>query len=119
MCWNIEGLKNKLYDDDFVNFLKSFDIFGLTETWSCDQTELRDVFNQYFCLFCPAKKDKNFGRPMGGVAVYLKNYLKIYIHQLVPDCNFGIFIQISKTVFGTDRDIVLAFVYIPPYGSPF
>ena len=80
MCWNIEGLKNKLYDDDFVNFLKSFDIFGLTETWSCDQTELSDVFNQYFCVFCPAKKDKKFGRPMGGVAVYLKTY----IHQLVP-----------------------------------
>ena len=119
MCWNIEGLKNKLYDDDSVNFLKSFGIFGLTEIWSCDQFELRDVLNEYFCLFCPAKKDKKFGRPMGGVAVYLKNYLKTYVHQLVHDCNFGIFIQINKTVFGTDRDIILAFVYIPPYGSPF
>ena len=38
---------------------------------------------------------------------------------LVPDCNFGIFIQISRILFRTEKDIVLAFVYIPPYGSPF
>ena len=70
-------------------------------------------------MFCPAKKESKFGRPMGGVIVYLKNYLKTYVHQLVSDCNFGIFIQIDKIVFGTDRDIVLAFIYIPPYNSPF
>ena len=62
---------------------------------------------------------------MGGVVVYLKHYFKNYVHQLGPfnttfsDCKFGIFIQISRILFGTEKDIVLAFVYIPPYGSPF
>ena len=52
---------------------------------------------------------------MGGEVVYLKNY----VHQLVPHYNFVIFIQISRILFGTEKDIVLAFVYIPPHGSPF
>ncbi|MCG8032574.1 MAG: endonuclease/exonuclease/phosphatase family protein [Candidatus Thiodiazotropha taylori] len=119
MCWNIEGLKYKLGDRDFVNFLNQFDIFGLLESWSCDINEFRDVFNDYFCMFCPARKDKKFGRPMGGVVVYLKKYLNRLVKRLLPECKFGIFMQLDKDVFGTEKHIVLAFVYIPPQGSPF
>ena len=32
-----------------------------------------NLFNDYFCMFCPARKGKKFGRPIGGVAVYYKN----------------------------------------------
>ena len=119
ISWNIEGLKYKLHDNDLTYFLKSFDIFGLLETWVCDATELRDVFNDYFCMFCPAKKEKKFGRAMGGIAVYLKNYLKNYITRLVSDCTFGVFMKIDRMMFGADKDIILSFIYIPPFGSPF
>ena len=119
ISWNIEGLKYKLHDNDLTYFLKSFDIFGLLETWVCDATELRDGFNDYFCMFCPAKKEKKFGRAMGGIAVYLKNYLKKYITRLVSDCTFGVFMKIDRMMFGADKDIILSFIYIPPFGSPF
>ncbi|MEW8548565.1 MAG: endonuclease/exonuclease/phosphatase family protein, partial [Candidatus Thiodiazotropha sp.] len=119
ISWNIEGLKYKLYDHDFINFLKSFDIFGLLETWVCDVTEIRDSFSDYFCMFCPAKKEKKFGRAMGGIAVYLKTYLKNYVTRLVSDCTFGVFMKIDRMIFGTDKDVILSFIYIPPVGSPF
>ena len=56
-------------------------------------------------MFCPARKDKKFGRPIGGVAVYYKN-INEHAKRLFPECNFDILIQVHKHVFGTEKHIL-------------
>ena len=33
VSWNMEGIKNVLIDEDFVNFVQNFDLIFCSETW--------------------------------------------------------------------------------------
>ena len=35
------------------------------------------------------------------------------------ECKFAVFLNCSKRIFKTDKDVLLSFVYLPPQGSPF
>lgn len=66
ISWNIDGLKNKLYDTDFISYLNKFDIFGLLETWELTENEdFKNMFPGYNCAFCAATKLAKHGRAMG------------------------------------------------------
>lgn len=86
----------KLSDQDFVNFLKLFDIFGLFDSWSCDQKELMDVFNDYVCFFLPGEKRQKVRQTDGWFSCVLKKYLNRHAKQLTPECMFDIFIQLDN-----------------------
>ena len=54
LCWNIEGICSKLYDQELLDYLSSFDIFALLETWECSQEGWPCLFPNHECLFSPA-----------------------------------------------------------------
>ena len=43
LCWNIDGVKQKLDFHDVVNYLKSFHIIGLLETWETSSDMYKNV----------------------------------------------------------------------------
>ena len=45
LVWNIECIKSKLWDSEFISYLNTFDVFGLIETW--DQYSSKDVKNSF------------------------------------------------------------------------
>ena len=46
ISWNVHGLRDKLSDSDFINFVKDSDIFILLETWMPKVGELYTLFKE-------------------------------------------------------------------------
>lgn len=120
ICWNIDGLKNKLTDLDCISYLQKFDIFGLIETWEQTENEVtKDLFPDYNSVFCAAIKTAKHGRAMSGLIVFIRKRLEKLVTKLKVDCNFAIFLKCNKCLFNVDKDVILSFIYLPPYGSTF
>ena len=119
MCWNIEGISNKLYDTEILDYLSNFDIFALVETWESSENNLLNLFPNHKCLFCPAVRSSQYGRAMSGIAVYIRNSLVQYFKRLTSDCRFGIFLEADKQLFSLEESLLLCFIYLPPDNSPF
>ena len=56
---------------------------------------------------------------MAGTVVYIENSIANQVKRIYNDCTFGIFLHCSKTLFNSDSDIILSFVYLPLDNSPF
>lgn len=46
-CWNTEGMKNKLPYEDFIKYLKQFEIIALLETWLLESNQI--LTNKQLC----------------------------------------------------------------------
>ena len=119
LTWNIEGLLDKLKFTDVKAYLKTFDIFALLETLVQNVENIDNIFAAYEVYFYAAKKLKTYGRAMSGLVVFVKRNLCDHIQRLNNDCDFAIFLRLSKHVLHRDKDILLCFVYLPPENSPF
>ena len=119
MTWNVDGLKNKLADSEFVRYINSFDIVGLVETWVCDVSEVSGYFTEHASYCCAAKSSKRGGRNMGGVIVLIKHRFVKYTKQVVSNFEFGVLLDIDKALLNIDCNVLYACIYFPPAGSPF
>ena len=102
-----------------MEFLKTFDIITLTETWDIDTVDTDLHFNDYVSYTLNAKRSQCRGRHMGGVLVLVKRHLCEYVTRFCPDFEFGVVLNIDKKVFALDKDCLYCSVYLPPEGSPF
>ena len=120
LVWNIEGIKSKLWDSDFISYLKTFDVFGLIETW--DQNSDEDVkkpFLDYCSFSCAATKVAKHGRAIGGISVFIKSIYKSFFTRIELDCTFAIFLKCDRSFLNLDKHLIFSFVYLPPNGSTF
>ena len=67
LFWNVDGLRSKLNTTDFLDFVCSYDIVGLFETWTND-FNLCETFDQYLSFSVDAVKTAIHGR-LSGVAL--------------------------------------------------
>jgi len=68
VVWNVAGLKRK--ETDFWEFLKGFEIIGLTETWieKNDWEKLKEKMPEGWKWRCqPASREGKKGRAKGGI----------------------------------------------------
>jgi len=68
VVWNVAGLKRK--ETDFWEFLKGFEIIGLTETWieKNDWEKLKEKMPEGWKWRCqPASRECKKGRAKGGI----------------------------------------------------
>lgn len=120
LTWNIDGITNKLNDKDFINYLLSFDIFCVLETWlQTLSDDISSMFSGHICIFVPAKKLSRFGRAMGGIILFINKTYEKYIRNIEISCEFGIFLKVKKEFLQLDKDLILSCMYLPPQGSPF
>ena len=73
LSYNIEGLLQKLSNNDFTCFINSIDIVCLVETFL--NFDLKQVFNDFELFQAPARKLSWKGRCSGGVIVMVKKKL--------------------------------------------
>ena len=116
---NVEGLKNKLDDNDLIQYLRQFDLICLVETWLDDASKLICLFHDYALFECPAFKSLKGGRNMGGIIVLLRKPLDIKVTRICEDFKFGVILLFDKTVFSSyNKGLLFIGLYIPPHGSP-
>jgi len=114
MSWNVNGLKNIVNEQGFLNTVKKYDIIGLCETWTTNTSEI-DI-KGYKKFHVPSISKKR-GRKSGGIVVYVNNNLCKGITCTKKDNNL-IWMKLHSSYFGWRDDIHLAVVYCPPKGSP-
>jgi hypothetical protein len=114
MSWNVHGLAKKL-NIDFIDFCKQFDVFALLETWARKDSQFCDIFSDYICFQAVRERTSRFGRPHGGIAVYIEKHIAdrfTRVKEFWPDCIFFL-----SDIFGTQEKHIFAFVYVPPCDS--
>ena len=117
LLWNVDGLKSKLSNRDFLSFLHEFDFVCLVDTF---MEECKAELFAGFKTFCsPAVKLTKQGRRSGGIVCLIKNELSSFVELLdVKIPNICAFV-IGKDLFGIDKDVLYICSYVPPEGSPF
>lgn len=115
----MENFLAKLGEVDFVNYIKTFDLFCAIETFSTSQFDSGIHFSEYFCFQTPAVKVSRRGRPSGGIIILVKKSILPFVRRV--DCNHDhmICLRFSKALFGLEKDIICTFIYNPPYQSPY
>ena len=125
-AWNIFGLfqningfqYNKLNDPQFIEHVKTFQIFGLIETHhTCDDIDKLQLLG-YKC-FQVCRKKLKFGRKHGGLAVYVENSLLPGVSKLGIPGSETIILKLKKDFFSFTKDIMLSFTYCAPTGSSY
>ena len=116
ITWNVCGIISKLFDNDFVSFVSSFNIICFVETF-VEKLNITGIFNGYEVYCCPSVKLSKTGRPSGGVIALIKSELMPFFTRV--EVKFGNILAfiVDKSVFGVAKNVVLIFTYIPPEGS--
>ena len=113
------GLKNKLIDDDWCNYIKTFDFITLTETHTTSDVDIPDLFVNYDLYWCHAVKTSEQARGSGGILVMVKKCFSSLVQKLTVNCDNVIVLRLSKRVLGSDSDCLFVSVYVPPTGSSY
>lgn len=117
--WNVNGLISKLTDPDFVNYITSFDICVITETFTMPTFDFSVHFHDFLVLHSPASKLSRQGRHSGGVVMLIRRSLQGLFQEI--NCLFSnmLCVKFSNLVFGTDKDVMFIGIYNHPSGSAY
>ena len=116
--WNINGLGEKLKENDVINMIKSHDIIGIVETKKGDKTNfgIPGYTSHHFSRPYKHKKAKRFD---GGILLLLSKKLSgvtVEKHQL---CEAVAWVTIKFKENYKDKHLSIGFVYIPPEKSTY
>jgi len=119
LSWNIEGLINKLSDHDFVNFVTSFDVVCLQETFATASFDFDIHFDKFLVVVSPAVRLSRMGRSSGGTVLLVRKSLSDYVTVVESGVDNILCVRLSKMLFGSDKDVVFIGTYIHPTSSPY
>ena len=112
--WNVNGLRNKLNDPDFIDMLKEFDICFLQETWMNT-----DIQIDSFCSFnLYATRIHSKGRCSGGMVALVKQNIRKKV-KFVGKKEYGIWLKVNKDIINDEKHLYIGGVYIPPSNSKY
>ena len=83
LSWNINGLKRKITDADFIDYISEYSIIVfLNQAWLSNKETLNFEILGFCCEHLPGNKARNTvkGRFSRGITLYYKNELKNYIY---------------------------------------
>ena len=119
LSWNVDGLWNKLADPDFMEYVSSFDVVCLFETF-LNITFFPPEKWANFCSFsCPAVKLSHQGRSSGGIVVLIRKEYFDFVSRVDVSCDQVLVLKLAKSLFETHCDVFLVACYVPPTDSPF
>lgn len=119
LSWNVGGLLTKLSDTDFVDYVNSFDICVLLETFTLPSFDFDIHFKDFMVLHSPAVKLSKMGRNSGGVVLLIRKALSEFVKTVDTKCENILCSRLSKRLFGSERDVLFVGLYSHPVGSPF
>ena len=69
VTWNVNGLSEKLKDDEFIRIISNNDMICLTETWTSVQSNIK--LKGYKSVHRIRHKNRRKGRRSGGIIFLL------------------------------------------------
>lgn len=122
--WNINGIfqnvglnkVSKLTDNDFLQQIHNLDIFALSETHTGPEQE---ISLKNFTSYSSTRTISKNCRYYGGLTVFIKKRIKPGVKLISLNNPETIWIKLEKSFFDLEKDIFVAFVYIPPQNSPY
>lgn len=117
LTWNINGLKQKTQDENLKDYLQQYDIIGLQETWSEDKHDFSTWLPGYKMFTKEGLRTSKYGHCSGGLIVLVKDEISHGVAEVNIDNDHCIFVELKQEVFNFDKNLLLAFVYIPPENS--
>ena len=119
LTWNINGLWSKMFDTNFLTFIKQFDFVCLIETFLLTSNLDMFVHHGFTVLFSPAVKLSREGRPSGGIVCLIKKEYAKYVTKLNVSKGHFLMFLIDKSLFNLTKDVLFVCSYLPPEGSPY
>ena len=120
VCYNVDGLLNKLNDTDFLKFIDSQDVICFCETFITTLDELpKNIFSSFYKYFAPAVQLRNGGRASGGVLVLCKSSLNVTFSQIHVSYDNCVVLKLKHAFTNVQKDLMIICTYIPPYNSPY
>ena len=111
LSFNVEGLKPKFGDPNFIDFIQKYDVVIFTETWKADTSKIN--IERYWDYPQIRPKHKNAIRHSGGITILAKHIIRPGI-KLVENTEEFLWFKLDKNFFQTDNDIFLCGACIPP-----
>ena len=118
-AWNIEGMFEKLSLNGVCEYINTFDIACLSETFTYSSFDFSIKFGDFLAVHHPAKKFNIRGRPSGGLVVLVRKTLERYITVIDTKISHVICLRIAKEYLNTVKDILFIGTYVHPTGSVF
>ena len=114
LSFNVENLRPKLDDPQFLSLMEEHDLCLFTETWlpNDDKIGLPSFWDFHFTR---VKKSKH-GRYSGGISAFVKKNLKNGVKVISMKEGF-LWLKIEKDVFALNNHLFLCVAYIPPQYS--
>ena len=99
--------------------MKTFDIFGLIETWSDYTGEFKDLLDNYLTYDVVRKKKKNSIRNNGGLIVFIMKdlFANQFVSRLFNYFQGCIILYLRTSIFQGMSDMILYITYVSPEGS--
>ena len=119
MTWNIGGLRKHLENGSLIQYLCSFDIIGLVETWSENTGEFERFLPGFTHFDNVRKRNNNALRNSGGISVFIRNKLILsnLLMHIRKDILDAVVLLIKGSKFNGMKDIILYIAYVSPEGS--
>ena len=117
--WNVHGLLESMNDALFHEIVSKFHIFACVETWLSPHRlgEIQCIENfTHFSSAGVKYTDNNRGRYSGGITVFIHKDVCAGA-KLLEINEYYAWFRLNKNDFGTEEDIYICFLYIPPDGS--
>lgn len=116
--WNVNGLFSKISNNDFVDYVSSFDFICLVETFVEDFNNT--LFDDHKEFVKPALKlSKDRGRRSGGVICLIRKTLLKFVEEVKTNADHVLMFMLNKTLFGLPNNVLYVCAYAPPEKSPY
>ncbi|MES9881385.1 MAG: reverse transcriptase family protein [Sedimenticola sp.] len=110
---NVNGLKRRLCYPEFIELIRSYDIFCILET-NLDQYDIVEVKGY---TFYGKFRNTISSRKSGGIGIYIKDELYSFIDILDNTCDYIVWLIIKQSALTIDDNVLIGVIYIPPTGS--
>ena len=104
--WNTEGFLEKINLDGFCDFINSFDIIGLGETFTNINFDFSIKFKEFEAIHNPAEQFSHLGRPSGGLVLLVKKTLKDMIEIVDSGISHILSLKIKKECLNSTQDVL-------------
>ena len=96
--------------------IESSNITALYETWDVNGDAVKTLCGGYSCETLNAGKLSLYGRPSGGVVVYISKTILPGVRRICHDFSLGIVFTLDG-IYCMSENYICLFIYVPPDGS--
>ena len=112
---NVCGIRRKMQYPEFRDLISNYDLFCVTES----KLDNHDLITLPGYKFISQPRRQKFLRRSGGIGVFVKDNISPHISIIDSDSDYILWLQLSKSFFKAEDDLIFGVVYLPPTDSRF